>query len=96
MSNNNLKLIGSAWCPPLWMKTVPIPDAIGFLKEEYYQTWVNYHIKFLRAYEKQGVNFWAVTTGNEPNNAFIHVKVPTLTWSFQGAVICFFKYFLIC
>lgn len=54
---------------------------VGTLKEEMYQVWANYFVKFLDAYEKEGVKFWGITTGNEPSSGFIPgIKIPTVAW----------------
>uniref|UniRef100_A0AC35UCB4 Glucosylceramidase n=1 Tax=Rhabditophanes sp. KR3021 TaxID=114890 RepID=A0AC35UCB4_9BILA len=71
-SGNTLKLYASAWAPPAWMKTNNKQDGGAPLKGEvggqYYETWSNYYIKFFEAYQKQGINFWGVTSGNEPTS----------------------------
>lgn len=37
------------------------------LKPEYYQTWADYHLKWLNLMNATGLNIWAISTGNEPN-----------------------------
>jgi glucosylceramidase len=38
----------------------------GKLLSEYRQTWANYFIKFINAYEKAGIPIWGLTVQNEP------------------------------
>jgi len=38
----------------------------GKLKEECYQLWADYYIKFIQAYEKEGIPVWGVSLQNEP------------------------------
>lgn len=38
---------------------------------QYYKTWANYFVKFLNEYKKRGVEFWGLTTGNEPMTGFV-------------------------
>ena len=38
----------------------------GKLKKEFYPTWADYFVKFIKAYEKEGVNIWGVSIQNEP------------------------------
>jgi glucosylceramidase len=38
----------------------------GRLKPEFYQAWANYFVKFIRAYEKEGVPIWGISIQNEP------------------------------
>lgn len=84
VSNNyDIKLIGSAWSPPKWMKTNDDWTGFGSLKDEYYQTWADYHVKYLDLMRRTGINFYAITTGNEPLNgvsAFLFIKFMSLGW----------------
>lgn len=54
---------------------------LGFLKEEHYQTWVDYFIKFFDAYKALGINFWGLTTGNEPSLALTFSKINSIAWT---------------
>ena len=38
----------------------------GKLKPEYYQSWANYFVKFLKSYENEGIPVWGITIQNEP------------------------------
>lgn len=71
MTKNNLKLLASAWTAPKWMKTNGEYAGFGFLKQEMYQTWADYFVKFLDRYKDQGIEFWGVTTGNEPHTVIM-------------------------
>lgn len=65
------------------MKTNNDWTGFGSLKEEYYQTWADYHVKYLELMKEQGVNYWAISTGNEPLNgvvAFLFVTFMSLGW----------------
>lgn len=49
---------------------------------DYYQTWADYHLKFFDAYREQGVEFWGLTVGNEPNTGFMKwTRIPSMGWS---------------
>ncbi len=65
-SKNNLKLFASPWSPPAWMKTNNNMLQGGKLKPEYYQSWADYYVKFIREYEKEGLAMWGLTVQNEP------------------------------
>nr|XP_054756326.1 lysosomal acid glucosylceramidase-like [Lytechinus pictus] len=71
MSYRPIKLIGSAWSAPGWMKTNGAMKGGGRLKGlpggEYYKSWALYLAKFLEAYSNYGVPFWGLTGGNEPS-----------------------------
>lgn len=86
---DNLKLKGAAWSPPPWMKTNRRWTGISLLKEEYYQTWADYHLKYLQLMKREGIDFWAISTGNEPMNgvigwAFVYFMSLGWTPSTQG------------
>lgn len=86
LTNNKLKLLASAWSPPVWMKTIESLTApLSFLKEEYYQLWADYYIKFFQAYAENNVTFWAVTTQNEPRTGYIG-QINTLAWTVEQLV----------
>jgi len=65
-AGGNLTLYASPWSPPAWMKTNEDMLHGGKLKPEYYQTWANYYVKFIKAYEQEGIPIWGLTIQNEP------------------------------
>lgn len=66
MANNDLKLFISPWSPPAWMKDNHNMLQGGKLLPEYYQSWANYYVKYIKAYEKHGIPVWGLTVQNEP------------------------------
>ncbi|RZC35141.1 Glyco hydro 30 domain containing protein, partial [Asbolus verrucosus] len=84
LSNGNLQLFASAWIAPIWMKVLEAGKRFKLLQEEMYQPWANYFVKFLDNYRKEGIEFWGITTGNEPTaNAKIGSvgEVNSVAWS---------------
>lgn len=82
MTGEKLQLFASVWTAPKWMKTNNDYVGIGFLKEEMYQVWANYFVKFFDAYKANGIQFWGVTTQNEPSLAMIPLKqVNSIAWT---------------
>jgi glucosylceramidase len=63
----NLKIMGSPWSPPIWMKTNG-NSVGGSLKTQYYATYAQYFVKYLLAMKLQGINLDAVTLQNEPQH----------------------------
>jgi glucosylceramidase len=63
---NNFTLFASPWSPPAWMKDNHDMLHGGRLKPEFYDSWANYYVKFVKAYEKNGVPIWGLTVQNEP------------------------------
>ena len=65
-AGGKLTLFISPWSPPAWMKTNNDMLHGGKLKPEYYQSWANYYVKFIKAYEAAGIPVWGLTLQNEP------------------------------
>lgn len=63
---NGLLLYALPWSPPGWMKTNGQMNWGGRLLPEYYETMASYLIKFIRAYEKEGITLWGIAAQNEP------------------------------
>lgn len=56
----------SPWSPPAFMKDNASMLKGGKLRPEYYQSWANYYVKFINAYQKEGIPIWGLTIQNEP------------------------------
>ena len=66
--NPQLRIMGSPWSPPAWMKKNNQLHGSELLPE-FYQAFADYHVKFVQAYAAEGVPIDAVTVQNEPNYA---------------------------
>ncbi|MEC9485419.1 MAG: glycoside hydrolase family 30 protein [Candidatus Izemoplasma sp.] len=66
VAGKQMKLLASPWSPPPWMKTNGEMNNGGKLKEEYFQTWADYFVKFIDSYRSIDKNIFAVTVQNEP------------------------------
>ena len=64
--NDDMVFYASPWSPPAFMKTNKQMLQGGKLLPEYYQVWANYFVKFIEAYEAEGIPVWGVTIQNEP------------------------------
>ena len=63
--NPELLFFASPWSPPGWMTSSG--DMIGGnLLPNYYSVYVNYFVKFVKAYENEEIPIYAVTIQNEP------------------------------
>lgn len=67
--NPGIKILGSPWSAPAWMKTNGSPKG-GSLKPEYYGEYANYFVKYIKAMEAQGIKIDAITPQNEPLNPY--------------------------
>lgn len=65
-SAGKLNLFVSPWSPPAWMKDNNNMLQGGKLKAEYFDSWANYYVKFIQAYEKLGIPVWGLSVQNEP------------------------------
>ena len=63
--NPKLKLLGSPWSPPTWMKTNSEGKG-GSLKPEFYDAYAQYFVKYLQGMQQRGIHFEAITVQNEP------------------------------
>jgi glucosylceramidase len=62
--NPDLFLLGSPWSPPAWMKTSNSMLG-GTLRKSCYGPYAQYFVKYLKAYEAEGVTINAITSQNE-------------------------------
>jgi glucosylceramidase len=65
--NPHIKILGSPWTAPSWMKTNENPKG-GSLKPEYYDAYAQYFVKYIQAMRAEGINIDAITIQNEPLN----------------------------
>ncbi|XP_067617065.1 lysosomal acid glucosylceramidase-like [Eurosta solidaginis] len=80
----NLRIKGAAWSSPKWMKTNNKWAGSSRLKQEYYQTWAYYHLRWMELWAANGLPIWAISTGNEPLNGvgfMPFVRFMSLGWT---------------
>ena len=65
--NPNIKILGSPWTAPVWMKDNGSSIG-GKLRPEYYSVYANYFVKYVQAMAAKGITIDAVTLQNEPEN----------------------------
>ena len=65
--NPDVKIIGSPWSAPVWMKENASWTSAS-LKPEYYDDYAQYFVKWIQYMESQGFDIYAVTPQNEPLN----------------------------
>lgn len=56
----------SPWSPPAFMKTNNNMLRGGQLLPEFAEAWAMYYVKFIKAYESEGMPIWGLTIQNEP------------------------------
>ena len=65
-AGGKITLYASPWSPPAFMKDNNNMLQGGKLLPEFYQSWANYYVKFINAYQKEGMPVWGITIQNEP------------------------------
>jgi len=65
--NPAIKIMATPWSPPGWMKSTDSMEG-GTLNTDAYGAYANYFVKFIQAYQAQGIPVYAVTVQNEPLN----------------------------
>jgi glucosylceramidase len=65
--NPNIKIMGSPWSAPVWMKTNS-SSVGGSLQPQYYNVYSKYFVKYIEALKTKGITVDAVTLQNEPQN----------------------------
>lgn len=63
--NPNIKLMGSPWSAPTWMKTNNNSKG-GSLKPEYFDAYAKYFVKYIQGMKVEGITIDAITIQNEP------------------------------
>jgi glucosylceramidase len=82
--NPDLKIIASPWSAPAWMKTnnsllCQTGGVNSQLKTTSYATWAEYFVRWINAYQANGVPIWAITPQNEPG--YCPDTYTGMTWS---------------
>ena len=72
----NVKILGSPWSAPAWMKTNNNVRG-GALKEECFPAYAAYLVKYVQEMKKEGIAIDAITIQNEPLNA---KNTPSMRW----------------
>lgn len=65
--NPDIKIMGSPWSAPVWMKTNNSTIG-GSLQPQYYDVYARYFVKYINTMKKRGIEIDAVTTQNEPQH----------------------------
>jgi glucosylceramidase len=75
----DLKIWGSVWTPPTWMKTNGAFDS-GDMKDDpqVYEAFALYLARFVEEYKSENIDIYAVAVQNEPT---IHTNYPSCLWT---------------
>lgn len=65
--NPSIKIMGSPWSPPVWMKDNSSSIG-GSLQPQYYGVYANYFVKYIQQMQAKGIPINAITIQNEPQH----------------------------
>lgn len=65
--NPNIKILGSPWSPPVWMKDNGSSMG-GGLQTQYYNVYAAYFVKYIQTMQAKGIKVDAITIQNEPQH----------------------------
>ncbi|MGB3798228.1 MAG: carbohydrate-binding protein [Lewinella sp.] len=65
----DIKILATPWTAPTWMKTNGSYVG-GRLLTEYYEAYARYFVTYLTEMRARGIEIWAITPQNEPENPF--------------------------
>jgi len=83
--NPGIKILGSPWTAPAWMKTNNSFIG-GSLKPEYYQAYARYFVKYINAMKAEGIHIDAITIQNEPLHGGNNPSM-VMQWQEQAAFV---------
>ena len=72
-----IKIMGTPWSAPAWMKSNDSINAGGTLLTSDYAAYAQYLVDFVKAYQADGVPIYAITPQNEPLNTN---NMPTMSF----------------
>ncbi len=78
--NPNLKIMATPWTAPPWMKDNNAYSQ-GWLQSQYYGLYAQYFVKYVQAYQAQGVHIDYVSPQNEPTCC---AGYPSMQWNASG------------
>lgn len=85
--NPELKVMGSPWTCPKWMKVENLTTQIpydswtgGHLNPAFYGDYATYFVNWIKAFEKEGIPICSITPQNEPLN---HLNSASLVMTWQ-------------
>ena len=77
--NSAIKIMGSPWSPPVWMKDNN-SSVGGSLQPQYYEVYAQYFVKYIQEMKAVGIEIDAITPQNEPlhpgNNPSLLMTAP--------------------
>ena len=67
--NPDINILATPWSAPIWMK-INSSTVGGHLLPQYYSTYANYFVKYIKGMAAEGITIDAISIQNEPENPF--------------------------
>ena len=83
--NPAIKVVAVPWSAPAWMKLSGTMNG-GSMNTAYFPSLAQYFVKFVQAYETQGIPIYAVLPQNEPLNSNTGYPTEYLTGDRRGHI----------
>ena len=86
--NPSLKIMATPWTAPAWMKTTNSLFGGEFRQgSNYQQAYATYFVKFIQAYQNEGIQIDAITVQNEPKHSDNSYPTMLLSWEAERDII---------
>ena len=89
--NPDVKIMGSPWTCPKWMKIESLENPVpydswtgGHLNPAFYSDYATYFVRWINAFEKEGLSITSITPQNEPLN---HLNSASLVMPWQEQLV---------
>lgn len=89
----DIRFFAAPWAPPAWMKnsgvrrgqtgTAGLNFVDNSVKPEYYESYAQYFVKYIQAYQDQGIDVYCLSMQNEAQN---NPKWEAATWSTDAVI----------
>lgn len=92
--NLYIEFMAVASSAPQWMTRSILNGKRNILKREFYQTWADYHLKYLEMMDKECIHFSSISTGQRPDSSYNEPKYTPLAWDpyEQGKYLYFIQF----
>ncbi len=85
--NSNIKLVASPWTAPAWMKDSNNLYGGSLIGESVYDDFAEYFVKYIQAYEAEGIHIDALTIQNEPQYENSYYPTMLMNWEEQNTIV---------
>lgn len=85
--NKNIKLMGSPWTAPAWMKSNKHLYGGSLSGESVYNDFAEYFVKYVNAFKGEGITIDALSLQNEPRHSINTYPTMYMEWDEQNKII---------